>query len=84
MVRPAGSGLALSLVGGGQVLKPVPYISVNPAWRKTYTLLTFVDLYPLNAGSEGVQQVKDKAAFKKLKAMEAITPGMGAYLNEAD
>lgn len=82
--RPSGSGLSLSLDGGGQVLHQEPFTSVNPAWRKTYALLTHVDLYPLNAGSQGVQEVKDKATYKKLKAMEDLTPGMGTYLNEAD
>jgi len=82
--RPSGSGLSLSLDAGGKVLQQQPYTSVNPAWRKTYALLTHVDLYPLNAGSQGVQEVKDRATFKKLKAMEALTPGMGTYLNEAD
>lgn len=82
--RPSGSGLSLSLDGGGKVLHPEPLTSVNPAWRKTYALLTHVDLYPLNAGAQGVQEVKDKATNKKLKAMEALTPGMGTYLNEAD
>ncbi|KAJ5907621.1 FAD-binding type 2 [Penicillium taxi] len=82
--RPAGSGLSLCLVGGGKVLQPDPYTSVNPAWRKAYTLLAHVDLYPLNAGLEGVQQVRDKATSKKLKVMEELTPGMGTYLNEAD
>jgi hypothetical protein len=82
--RPSGSGLSLSLDGGGQVLHPEPYTSVNPAWRKTYALLTHVDLYPLNEGSQGIQEVQNTATFKKLKAMEKLTPGMGTYLNEAD
>lgn len=82
--HPSGSGLSLSLDGGGRVLHPEPFTSVSPAWRKTYALLTHVDLYPLNAGSQGIRDVQDKATYKKLKAMEDLTPGMGTYLNEAD
>lgn len=83
-VHASTSVLELCLVGGGQVLQPAPHTSVHPAWRKTYLLAEQVDLFPENADSQGIQQVKNEATFKKLKAMKVLTPGMGTYLNEAD
>lgn len=83
-VHATTSVLELCLVGGGQVLQPAPHTSVHPAWRRTYLLAEQVDFWPENAGSQGIQQVKNEATFKKLKAMKALTPGMGTYLNEAD
>ena len=83
-VHATTSVLELCLIGGGQVLQPVSHTSVHPAWRKTYLLAEQVDLWPENAGSQGIQQVKNEATFKKLGAMKALTPGMGTYLNEAD
>lgn len=83
-VQPTASLLELMLIGGGQVLKPAPHTSVNPAWRKTYMLAEQVEVTPPGSGLEGLRQVRDRATNKKLKAMKDATPGMGTYMNEAD
>ena len=62
----------------------MPHTSVHPAWRRTYLLAEQVDFWPENAGSQGIQQVKNEATFKKLNAMKALTPRIGTYLTEAD
>ncbi|BCS19939.1 uncharacterized protein APUU_20371S [Aspergillus puulaauensis] len=81
---PSASMLDLGLIGGGKVLESAPHTSVNPAWRKTYGLVRYIDIWPDNADLREIQQIKDGVTFKKLDAMKALTPGMGAYLNEAD
>lgn len=78
------TAVLMNLVAGGKVLEEVPHTSVNPAWRKTYMLLQFVDAWAPSAGSEEIQQVKDDLTTRKLKAMKELAPGMGTYGNEAD
>lgn len=83
-IQPSGISLTLALIGGGEVLKPQSYTSVHPAWRKTYMIAEQVEAAPPSSGIEGLREVWGRATNKKLKAMKAITPGMGTYLNEAD
>ncbi|KAF9888838.1 hypothetical protein FE257_008207 [Aspergillus nanangensis] len=76
--------LYLCLIGGGRVLHPQPYISVNPGWRKTYLLSEILATWPKDASSDVIQTIKDDVTHRKMNAMRALTPGMGSYLNEAD
>lgn len=81
---PSASMFDFGLIGGGKVLESAPHTSVNPAWRKTYGLARYIDIWPDNADFREIQQINDGVTFQKLGAMKALTPGMGAYLNEAD
>lgn len=83
-VHAASSVLEVCLVGGGHVLHPAPYTSVNPAWRRTYMIAEHLDFWPANYGSQEIRQIKVDATFRKLKAMKAAAPDTGTYLNEAD
>ncbi|KAJ0426773.1 FAD-binding domain-containing protein [Aspergillus carlsbadensis] len=76
--------LELLLIGGGHVLRPAPYTSVNPAWRKTYLLMELVEIWSESAGLQGREAIFHDATNRKLRAMKDLTPGMGTYLNEAD
>lgn len=78
------SSMLLNIVAGGKVLEDAPHTSVNPAWRRTYLLLQRVDMWPANAGSEEIQQLKEQLTTRKLEAMKELAPGMGTYGNEAD
>ncbi|KAG9494804.1 hypothetical protein J7337_013943 [Fusarium musae] len=83
-VQAVASLLSFFLVGGGEVLKPQLNSAVHPGWRKTYTLIENFDIPPSDIGIQGLRKVRDYATSKKLKAMKMATPGLGAYLNEAD
>lgn len=83
-VLPSASMFDIGFIGGGKVLESVPHTSVNPAWRRTYGLARYIDIWPDNADLSQIQQINDGVTFKRLGAMKAFTPGMGAYLNEAD
>ncbi|PWY81989.1 FAD-binding domain-containing protein [Aspergillus heteromorphus CBS 117.55] len=74
----------LCLIGGGQVLHPTPYTSVNPAWRKTYLLTEIIVGWPEDASAQTVNHTINDLTFRKSNAMKALTPGMGSYVNEAD
>ncbi|PYH88396.1 FAD-binding domain-containing protein [Aspergillus ellipticus CBS 707.79] len=76
--------LYLCLIGGGQVLHPAPYTSVNPAWRKTYLLTEIIVLWPEDSSPQTANRTISDTTFRKSNAMKALTPGMGSYLNEAD
>ncbi|GAD93892.1 conserved hypothetical protein [Paecilomyces variotii No. 5] len=83
-VQSPAMSLTLALIGGGEVLKPQPYTSVHPAWRRTYMIAEHIELAPPASGMAGLRQVWGRATNEKLKAMKDVTPGMGTYLNEAD
>ncbi|KAL2827337.1 FAD-binding domain-containing protein [Aspergillus cavernicola] len=80
----SSSSTLLNIVAGGKVLEDAPHTSVNPAWRKAYLLLQRVDMWPANAGSQEIQQVKEELTTRKLAAMKNLASGMGTYVNEAD
>lgn len=72
----------MNLVGGGAVLESQPHVSVNPAWRKTYVLNEIIAEWPFDLTSQEISAFKDNVVFRKTDAMKALTPGMGAYINE--
>jgi hypothetical protein len=73
----------MNLLGGGKVLEPQPYTSVNPVWRKTYVLNGIIVEWPENLNAQQVQEFKDDVVYRKTDAMRALTLGMCAYVNEA-
>ncbi|KAL3473531.1 FAD-binding domain-containing protein [Aspergillus californicus] len=79
-----GSVILLNLVAGGKVLEDAPHTAVNPAWRKTYTVLQVIDFWPANAGATEIAALKEDLTTRKLAAMKEAAPGMGTYANEAD
>ncbi|KAL4888988.1 FAD-binding domain-containing protein [Aspergillus ambiguus] len=79
---PTASYLELCLIGGGKVLESEPLTSVNPAWRKTYLLMELAETWNENDISR--KSVLNVSTNQKLKAMKNASPGMGAYVNEAD
>ncbi|CAG7928051.1 unnamed protein product [Penicillium olsonii] len=83
-VQAIASLLELSLVGGGEVLKPKPNTAIHPGWRSTYLFMENFDVPPADSGLQGVRQVRQYAISKKLNAMKAAAPGTGTYMNEAD
>ncbi|CAG8089549.1 unnamed protein product [Penicillium olsonii] len=83
-VQAIASLLELSLVGGGEVLKPKPNTAIHPGWRSTYLFMENFDVPPADSGLQGVRQVRQYAISKKLNAMKAAAPGIGTYMNEAD
>ncbi|KAJ5197634.1 hypothetical protein N7449_008113 [Penicillium cf. viridicatum] len=83
-VQAIASLLELSLIGGGEVLKPKPHTAVHPGWRKTYLFMENFDVPPADSGLQGVRQVREYAISKKLNAMKAAAPSIGTYMNEAD
>lgn len=79
----SGTVFLMNLVGGGKVLEPQPYTSVHPAWRKTYVLNEIIASWPANLNAEEVEEFQKDVAVQKTDAMRKLTPGMGAYVNEA-
>ncbi|CAI7591800.1 unnamed protein product [Penicillium glandicola] len=71
----------VELVGGGKVLTDASdkYSSVNPACRSTY-IVNLVARSWTNHSS--AQIVKDDITFTKGRAMRALDPTLGSYMNE--
>lgn len=73
----------MNLVGGGDVLEDQPYTSMQPAWRKTCVLNEMITSWPDDLNSQAVKAFQEDVSMRKTQAMIDMTPGMGAYVNEA-
>jgi Berberine and berberine like len=78
-----GTIFLMNLVGGGKVLEPHPYTSMQPAWRKTYVLNEIITSWPADLNAQEVKALKEDVTIRRTDAMRKLTPGMGAYVNEA-
>jgi len=72
----------ICLVGGGAVLEDSDYSGVNPAWRKTYIINQVARGWSNTADYGTIEATHDDITYVKGAAMTAISPGMGAYMNE--
>ncbi|KAF9953094.1 hypothetical protein BGZ72_005703 [Mortierella alpina] len=74
----------LQLIGGGAVANGSRIeTSVHPAWRDALMNVMFVSNWE-NDLSKSEQQVVARKLTSTIQILRDITPGSGAYLNEAD
>ncbi|KAF2454169.1 FAD binding domain protein [Lineolata rhizophorae] len=59
-------------------------IGLNPAWRDAYIHFIVVEVWPDNSSPSYIQSIKDDITFNKTHALRQLSPGSGAYFNEAD
>lgn len=79
------SGLILAgSAGSYKQLPNTPANSVLPAWRDTLIQLQIISNWDA-AGSQGVSETEQKKITEVfMPQIEAVTPGSGSYMNEAD
>ncbi|KAF9161135.1 hypothetical protein DFQ26_004821 [Actinomortierella ambigua] len=76
--------VAMSMVGGKGVAEAdASAVSVSPAWRSTQLMVTTIVEWPETA-KYAVQQNAMQTLSKAMDRLRHLTPGSGAYFNEAD
>ncbi|PSN74069.1 FAD-binding domain-containing protein [Corynespora cassiicola Philippines] len=75
---------ALQLVSGGQVFKDAQdeYSGLNPTWRKSYFFHVVARGWVSGASDVEIEEVRADI-LSKTRAMEALAPDTGTYMNEA-
>lgn len=78
-------GAAIQAIGlGPGEAKDWPDNAVNPAWRKTVLHAVVLNMWDKNAPEAEQKAQSDKVTFDWGEKLREVTPGSGAYLNEAD
>ncbi|KAF5611773.1 isoamyl alcohol oxidase [Fusarium sp. NRRL 25303] len=74
---------AFECMSAGQVWKDAsdPLSSAHPTWRKSYCLHLVLRLWPDDASAEYVAAVKHDVTVVKGRAMDAVAPNTGTYMN---
>jgi hypothetical protein len=62
----------------------VPDNAVLPAWRKTITQLQLITNWDSTAPWANMEAAQKKMTEEFMPKIEAVTPGSGSYMNEAD
>ncbi|KAJ9612185.1 hypothetical protein H2200_003782 [Cladophialophora chaetospira] len=75
----------IGAVGGGAVLStPDPYSGINPAWRQTYVMNIVARGYLDTTNYTTAQAIHHDITYVKGRAMTALAPNTGSYMNEGD
>lgn len=78
-------GAAIQAIGlGPGEVKEWPDNAVNDAWRKTILHTVVLNMWDKNAPEEVQKAESDKITYSWGETLRKVTPGSGAYLNEAD
>ncbi|KAK2774464.1 hypothetical protein CKAH01_03697 [Colletotrichum kahawae] len=75
----------IECMSGGKVWEDAkdPFSGVLPAWRTSYCLHAVHRVWPLDADDAFVSEVKHDVTYVKGRAMTALAPNTGTYMNEA-
>ncbi|RDW79360.1 hypothetical protein BP6252_03998 [Coleophoma cylindrospora] len=74
----------ICLIGGGAVLEDSRFSGVNPAWRKAYIINLVALGWQDTADYTTIEAAQYDITYVKGAAMTALSPDMGAYMNEGN